>query len=121
MWILLVVTFLGFIAWPVELVLCQIFQGYMIWESVVSWLDVVLYDNDSYYQFEIGIMLFLANFYTWLAMTAFLINMLFPIIGPLGNIMIMYWVFIEWDRLQLPLWGGNQQVEDDTTRKQPRV
>ena len=85
----------------------------MIWVSVVGYLDVLQYDNDSYYIFDIGILLFLANFYTWLTMNVFMINLWFPIIGPIINYVIMGWVFIEWQRLQLPLWGSED--DDDST------
>lgn len=115
MWILVVTSFLGYAAWPVEVVFTGIFQGYMIWNSVVGWFDVLLYENDTFYTFDLSILLFMTNFYNGLAMTAFLVNMLFPLIGPLGNIMIMYWVMIEWERLQLPLWVSQDDAIDEAT------
>ena len=85
----------------------------MLWHSVVGYLDVLTYDNDSYYLFDIGILLTLSNIYTWATMTTFLVNMLFPIIGPIINYVIFGWVMIEWQRLQLPFWGSDE--DDDST------
>ena len=96
MWILLVTSMFGVFVWPIELVFTQVFQGYMLWVSVLGYLDVLQYDNDSYYIFDIGILLFLSNFYTWLIMNVFMINLWFPILGPIVNYILMGWVFIEW-------------------------
>ena len=51
-------------------------------------------------------MLFLTNFYSFMASNLFIIYSLFPIIGPTINLGIMYWTIYEVERLSVPMTAG---------------
>ena len=75
-----------------------------------AWYQTKYYINFETYNTDISNMLVLVNGYTLLACHLFIFYTLIPVIGPIINIGVMYWVLNEMSRMQLPLAVTNEDI-----------
>lgn len=102
-WIMLATSWLGVIAFPAELVFCSCLNFYMIFFGYVEYSNYLMHPSSDYYQWDILNLLTLSFGISVVATTLFLIYMLFPIIGPLINIAVMWISMQEMERLTIPI------------------